>query len=196
MDDHRTILSEVLGSGDVDVYELESQPNNNVRIFSAVEDILAEFDIPYPGGIPRSGIHLNLWVKGSGSEPDIGRTPMNSSRNNGVLWKERTGSLGFVTFYLERPVEGMLRHSQTNTVSEARIGAEDGIVTDHRGNCWNVRLTNRYSAKLNRIIRKQAVAKIGAMSVLPGAARFWHDGGNFDGHYSNTKNASYYVRVA
>ena len=99
LDDHRTILSEALGGGEVDVYELESQPNNNVRIFSTVEDILAEFDIPYPGGNLRSGIHLNLWVKGSGPEPDIGRKPMNSNHNNGALWKERTGTLGFVTLH-------------------------------------------------------------------------------------------------
>ena len=38
--------------------------------------------------------------------------------------------MGFVQFYLQRPIDDMLRHSQTKTVSEARMGAENGIFTD------------------------------------------------------------------
>lgn len=195
LDDHKAILSHIIGVGDVDVYELESQPGQNIRVFSTVDDVLAEFDIPHQDGSVRAGVHLNLWVKGSGPKPEIGRLPLTASHNNGASWKERTGTLGFVQFYLQRPIDGMLRHSQTNTASEARMGAEDGFITGHKGESWNVRLTNRYSAKLNRLIRKHAQAKVGAISVLPDAARFWDGGGNFDGHYSKTKNASCYTPV-
>ncbi|WP_122072237.1 hypothetical protein [Pseudophaeobacter sp. EL27] len=192
LEDHTAILSEIIGAGEVDVYELASQPGQNVRAFSNVEDVLAEFDVPHQDGSARSHVFLNLWVKGSGPNPEIERRPLDPSQNNGTSWKERTGTMGFVDFVLERPSDGRLRHSQTNTVSETRMGAEDGIFTDHKGESWDVRLTNRYSARLNRLIRKHAVAKVASMSVLPGAAQFWEEGGDFDGHYSKVKNAAYY----
>jgi hypothetical protein len=51
------------------------------------------------------------------------------------------------------------------------------MFTDHTGVIWNMKATTRYSAWLNRTIRKAGVAKIGAIAVHPDALNLWDQGG-------------------
>ncbi len=189
IDDHAALLHDILAQDEIDIFELYSRPDTPIRIFTNVDDILSEFDIPLSNGTTPSNLHLNLWVRGSGPKPAITRTFL----NGGTSWRERSGALGFVQFYLERAVSGQLKHSQTNTTTAARMGAKDGIFTDEDGAKWDLRQTNRYSSKLNRMIRKRAVAKLGAMSVLPGAAALWQKGERLGRHYSKSQTPDAFV---
>jgi hypothetical protein len=183
IDDHAALLQDIIQQGDVDIYELYSDHDTPIRIFTNVDDILSEFNVPLDNGASKPQLLLNLWVCGSGHEPTITRFPL----HGGLSWRERSGTLGFVQLYLERKVAGQIKHSQTNTTTAARMGAKDGIFTDEDGAKWDVRQTNRYSSKLKRMIRKRAVAKLGSISVLPGAAALWHKGERFGHHHSKAQ---------
>lgn len=185
--DHASVLSDILGLGEVRIFELYSEFGKPIREFTEVDDVLAEFHVPYDNGTPRNVIHLNLWVNGSGPQPAIERVALNPEKCRGHTWRERSGTLGFVQFYLERFGDDRLMHSQTNTVSEKRVGTIDGVYTEDDGTVWNVRHTNRFSSKLNRLIRKRAVAKISSCPVLPGAAALWEAGAGFGHHWSKAK---------
>lgn len=191
--EHKAVLSDILTRNEVEIFELYSEPEKPIRKFSTVDDILAEFDLPFPGGQPCSLVLLNLWVKGSGPSPEIIRFALNPEKCDGATWRERTGAVGFVRFYLERLGNGKLRRSETNTcTSEARLGAIGGEYIDARGAIWNLRHTDRFSSRLNRRIRKRAVAKIGSAVVLPGAASLWDQGVRL-GQCSNSHNADLYT---
>ncbi len=183
IDDHAVLLQDILQQGEVDIYELGSRSNTPIRIFTNVDDILSEFDVPYDNGALRIQLHLNLWVHGAGPNPALNL----AAPNGGPSRHPHSSTLGYVQFYLERAVSGQLKHSQTNTTTAARMGAKDGIFTDEDGAKWDLRQTNRYSSKLNRMIRKRAVAKLGSISVLPGAAALWHKGERFGHHHSKAQ---------
>lgn len=191
-DDHATLLSEIFAMNDFDVFELYSNPGQSIRTFSDVDETLADFQVPYSNGTPRATLHLNLWVKGAGPKPGIQEVKLLSEKNDGHSWKERTEANCFVKLYLERYVDGRINYSQTNTPSEARMGAIDGIVTGSDGAKWDVRKANRMSSKLNRLIRKKAVAKIGAIAVLPGADALWKEGASFGHLWSLSKTPELY----
>lgn len=191
-DDHAVILSEIFALDEFDVFELYLEPGQSIRTFATVDETLAEFQVPHGDGSPRLTLHLNLWVKGAGPQPGIDRVALTPEKNGGHSWRERSGAVGFVQFYLERFVADRLMHSQTNTPSEARMGAVEGIVTSAHGAVWDVGLANRMSGKLNRLIRKKTVAKLAACPVLPGANALWHQGMSFGHQYSNLKTPDIY----
>ncbi len=87
--------------------------------------------------------------------------------------------MGFVQFYLAQISNRRLDYSQTNTTSAVRMGAKDGVFIDTTGTTWDIGATNRYSAWLNRQIKKLAVARFEKAYVLPDANRHWQSGGIF-----------------
>lgn len=194
-DDHAAVLSDIFALDVFEVFELYSEPGKPIRKFARVDEALELFQAPLLDGTARSTIHLNLWVKGSAPEPGIVRFALNPKKSGGHSWGERSSADGFVKFYLERFVAERLMHSQTNTPSEARMGAVEGIVRGPKGTTLDVRLANRMSSKLNRMIKKRAVAKIAASPILPGADALWRDGVSFDHHWSIAKTPDLYSVV-
>lgn len=190
--DHALVLSDIFALEEVQVFELYSEPGKCIRTFSDADDVLSLFQAPNDDGSPRTVIHLNLWVYGSGPKPVVERVALNPKKCGGHSWRERSGVVGFVTFYLERLAGGRLMHSQTNTVSEARMGAIDGHYTGHDGVIWDIRRTNRFSSKLNRLIRKRSFAKISSCPILPGAAQLWESGISFGYHWSKANTPDLY----
>lgn len=191
-DDHAALLSQIFATNDFDVFELYSAPGQSIRTFSNVDETLAEFQLPLSNGTPKTTLHLNLWVKGAGPDPGIEKMELLPEKNNGHSWKERSGAACFVQLYLERFLDGRINHSQTNTPSEARMGAVDGIVTGWDGTRWDVRKANGMSSKLNRLIRKKAVAKVAACPIWPGADALWNEGASFGYHWSQAKTPELY----
>ncbi|MDT0683434.1 hypothetical protein RM543_12115 [Roseicyclus sp. F158] len=181
-----------MATEDFQVYELYSEPGKSIRIFTDVDEILAEFEVPHEGGNRRHAIDLNLWVHGSGPRPQTNRFALDPAKSHGHTWRERCGAAGFIQLYLERPVEENLHYCTTNTFSEARLGANDGIRTGRGGEIWNVRHTNRFSGKLNRMIKAKAIAKISSVPVLPGAATLWEEGYCFYNHWSKATTPDAY----
>jgi hypothetical protein len=110
----------------------------------------------------------------------------------GHSWREQSRALGFLQFFLQRPLGNGLAPLQTNTVSSARMGAHDGLYAGADGVVWNLRQVNRYSSALNRMIKKMAVAKIASQPVLPGAALHWEEGGSFGPHWSKRQSPDLY----
>lgn len=179
--DHHTILSLIIAQDNVDVMELYAANNQPIKTFDTPQTALAQAKF--------GALHLNLWHRTASPRCEITR----SQRNDGT-WFERTGAMGFVQFYLAFVQGERLHCSQTNTPSPARVGATDGIFHDATGAPWDVGLVNRYSAWLNRQIKKMAVARYANVSVLPGAAHHWHDGGAFGFlNQTQTTHASLYV---
>ena len=155
--DHHALLSRIIAQDDVVVMDLYSPVNQPIGRYATPEQALSSS--------PHVTHHLNLWHKTASPHCEITR----GQRNDGT-WFERTGSLGFVQFYLAQVVGNRLDHSQTNTASTARMGAKGGIFVDTNGEAWDVGAVNRYSGWLNRQIKKMAVARFAGAYVLPNAA--------------------------
>lgn len=59
-EDYRALLEFIFAEGDVDVWELASQPDTPLRQFHDPDEVLALFDHVNPGGTVADAVHLKL----------------------------------------------------------------------------------------------------------------------------------------
>ena len=164
LEDHRIILEHVFQQDDLSVWELASD-NGALRRFRSVDDVLGEFDRPYPlGGKERSSVYLKLYVEGSCVRGFVPR------KKHG---REFADGFGTLQLYLERPSR---QCSHTNHNSKKRADSLDHLIEDDSAEDWDFDLVTRTSSRLNRFIRKCGQEKLGSRVLLPGAAALWHAG--------------------
>ena len=175
-DDHAVLLRDIFAWGAIEVYELNSRINEPLRQFLCPEDVMAQFDRPYSGGALAMDCSLNLFVKGAGPGVQVIRNP-HASSSGARGWHDSTDTIGCIDMALRLPQPDVgPGYSATNTVTETRIGAVDGVVTDPKGQGWDIRMINKASAALNRMIRKRSVARLNSVCVHPGALALWDAG--------------------
>lgn len=162
--DHRIVLEYVFKQVDLSVWELSSE-NGALRRFHCVDDVLGEFDRPYPvGGKERDAIYLQMYVEGSCVRGFVSR------KRNG---REFADGLGMIQLYLQRPSR---MPSHTNHNSKKRAENWDHLGDEDSADDWDFELVTRTSSRLNRFIRKCGEEKLGSRVLLPGAAALWHAG--------------------
>lgn len=174
--DHRDLLDEVFDWNIFDVYENTSQTNHPLRQFQSSDAVLDEFSRSYPNGELRSAVYLQLRVRDAGPALTVSKTSVTSGPSVGSVI-EHAGIDGCLQFHLKVHLQGhRLEYSNTGTPSDARMGADRGLVRGQNGAVWDIGLCNRVSATLNRRIRKRAIGKLNSVSVLPGAKALWLSG--------------------
>jgi hypothetical protein len=159
-DDWPGVLEAVFDSGLFRVFESGSEPDRPLREFHTPAEV--------PDG--PHGRHLALFVIGSGPEPTGTRVDLRA----GATVRYRCEGWGLVQLlYGGAFGTEELRWSHTNHNTEKRALAWAATLQRLGDPAdWDWAAVTSASSRLNRIIRKMAVSKVGSHPVLPHAARF------------------------
>jgi hypothetical protein len=168
--DHTAVLDAVFELGVFRVFEEYSEPNEELREFTTC------------GQVPTTRPPLlALYVVGSGPEPVADRINLRPGHILGdATFRYRCEGWGLIQLVFGSAADdgtGLARsHTNHNTAQRALKWSK---VTPTAGDPerWDWTLISRTSNKLNRLIRRMAVRKIGPWPVLPEAARLIADGG-------------------
>jgi hypothetical protein len=167
-DDHEPLLTWLFADGACHVYELYSDFEQPLKRFASAAEVLSQFERCYPSGERWHSVHLQLYVLGASPPFRSERIALNPNACNGATFRYTAAGWGLIQLYLSAPNRKGLENSHTNHSNRRRAEAH-GM----RGNAWDFERITAFSSRLNRQIRKQAVAKLGSRVVLPGALMLW-----------------------
>jgi hypothetical protein len=163
--DFRIVLDFVFEQPGWILVELASVPDQPLRRFESSQALLDAYDLE------QSYAYMHLYapeLSGGISERAITFRPGAVGDAKGRTVSE---GWGLIQLYLSGSQGGLIRLSHTNHNSETRARSwerthpELGLVS-----AWDWREVSRASSRLNRHIRRSAVAKSGSRVVLPEAA--------------------------
>jgi hypothetical protein len=176
-EDHQPLLEWMFAEGTCEVYESYSAHEQPLLRFGSANEVLRQFERRHANGKPWDAVHLQLYVPGTGPPFVARRIAVNPTACDGATFRYCAEGWGLVQLYLAAPRDGRLNDSHTNHNSRVRAEAWAGTAQDEQGpEAWDFRRITSFSSRLNRQIRKSAVAKIGSRVVLPGALRQWEAG--------------------
>ncbi|MBB5827445.1 hypothetical protein [Micromonospora carbonacea] len=167
--DWLAVVEAVFELGLFRVFESDSEPGCELREFRAAAEAAAA---------PRAR-HLELFVVGSGPEPTVSRIDLLAEAPGDPTFRHCCEGWGLVQLHYGGPFGAQeLRWSHTNHNSEKRAAAWAATVP-RLGDpaAWDWPAVSRASGRLNRVIRRMAVSRIGAHPVLPHAGRLIADAG-------------------
>jgi hypothetical protein len=161
--DRIAVLTAVFDLGLFRIFESYSEPESRLREFHAVEEV--------PDG--PSGRHLGLYVLGSGPEPTVRRIDLRPGAPGDATFRYRCEGWGLIQLYFGGIFEDHeLRWSHTNHNTEKRAAKwADALPELGDPGRWDWEAVTRASGRLNRVIRRMAVSKVGSHPVLPQAAQ-------------------------
>ncbi|MEV8515447.1 hypothetical protein [Dactylosporangium sp. NPDC051484] len=166
-DDWPAVLEAVFDLGLFRVYESCSEPDRTLREFHAVAEMP---DDP-------QGRDLALFVIGSGPGPIAERINLLPGALGGATFRYSCEGWGLVQLQHGATVgceELRWSHTNHNTQKRALAWAATLRRLGHPS-AWNWAAVTSASSRLNRVIRRMAVGKVGSHPVLPHAARFMAD---------------------
>jgi hypothetical protein len=161
-DDHRAVLTAAFDSGAFRVFEAYSEPDRPLREFDTVDVVP---DLP-------SGRFLMLYAVGSGPEPVVRRIDLRPGALDDATYRYSCEGWGLIQLHLGGVFGGReLRWSRTAHNTEKRAAAW-AAASPRLGDpaLWDWASVTKLSGRLNRVIRRMAVTKLGARPVLPRAA--------------------------
>ena len=169
-DDHKGILEWLFAEGTCHVHELASAFGERLTRFESVDEVMARFH-------RTRAVYLQLEVLGAGPKFRARRIKLDPKRCGGATFRYEAEGWGLVQLYLENARRGRLDLSHTNHNSATRAGVWSPTVPELGSPAaWDFKRINAFSARLNREIRKRAVAKVWTRVVLPGALEQWKRG--------------------
>lgn len=176
--DHRILLDWLFGEETCDVYELASDWEQPLKRFRTTDEVLSQFERTYAvGGKKRTSVELQLYVLGAGPKFKAKKIALDPKACNGATYRYNAEGWGLVQLYLESAGADRLASSHTNHNSQKRAETWAPIYDDVGGPArWDFARISSFSARLNRQIKKQSVAKIRSRPVLPGALALWDAG--------------------
>jgi hypothetical protein len=175
-DDHEPLLQWLFADGACHVYELASDWEQPLKQFETAGEVMRQFERRYPNGDPRQ-VLLNLYVMGAGPVFEPRRVALDPKACDGATFRYTSEGWGLVQLYLAAPRSDRLENSHTNHNSRKRAERWESLQADEPGSAaWDFDRITAFSSRLNRQIRKRAVAKLGSRSVLSGALQLWDRG--------------------
>ncbi|MEU8050545.1 MULTISPECIES: hypothetical protein [Micromonospora] len=168
-DDWAAVVESVFELGLFRVFESDSEPGRELREFRVAADIATA----------PQGRHLELFVVGSGPEPTVSRIDLSADSPGDPTFRHCCEGWGLVQLYYGGPFGTReLRWSHTNHNS-AKRAATWAAAVPRLGDpaAWDWAAVTSASGRLNRVIRRMAVSRIGSHPVLPHAGRLIADGG-------------------
>jgi hypothetical protein len=167
--DWSAVVEAVFDLGLFRVFEADSEPDRELREFNTANEAVRD---------PR-GRHLMLYVVGSGPEPLVRRIEFLPGVAGDATFRYTCEGWGLLQLHYGGPVGSHeLRWSHTNHNTQKRAAAW-AATTLRLGDpaAWNWPTVTSASGRLNRVIRRMAVDKIGSHPVLPHAAQLITHGG-------------------
>lgn len=178
-DDHEGLLTWLLADGACDIYELASDVGQPLKRFRSAAEVRAQFERRYPGGGQWRAVHLQLYVLGAGPPFIPTRVAFEADADDDATFRDEAEGWGLVQLYLGGLSGGgtRLEDSRTNhnTLKRAETWS-DTLPELGEVAAWDFAKITAFSSRLNREIRKRAVAKIGSRVLLPGALELWNAG--------------------
>jgi hypothetical protein len=161
-DDKTAVLSAVFELGLFRVLEACSEPDRTLREFHAATEV--------PRG--PGGRLLELYVPGSGPEPVDTRIDLKPGALGDATFRYRCDGWGLIQLHFGVFSNQQLAWSHTNHNTEKRASAWARTVQRLGDPAeWDWAAVTSASGRLNRVIRRMAVSKIGSHPVLPQAAQ-------------------------
>lgn len=180
-EDHRTILSFVLGSGECDVFEHSSETGKKTVCFRSLGDFEKRYGIADWSQVPESML-LQLHLRDAGGLVQQRKIELiKSERHPDGGFRYTTNGWGLIQLYLEAPLRGGLRASHTVHNHPERLAKWGKLDHDKLGDPddWDWEKVISFAKRLNSFIRRQGVAKKGARAILPAAAEARERGCDF-----------------
>jgi hypothetical protein len=173
-EDHEPLLDWLFAEATCHVYELASDFEQPLKRFESSREVLSQFERRHPHGSVWHRVDLQLYVLGAGPPFSARRVTLNPAARGRATFRYAAEGWGLVQFYLQAPREQRLENSHTNHNSVKRAEAWARITdVEPSPQAWDFAAITAFSSRLNRQIRKRAVAKIGSRAVLPGALELW-----------------------
>lgn len=169
-DDHRVILEYLFDSLSCRVFELYSAFDSELAEFTTLNELKRHYDIQDWTTHKHGSLHLQIYADNALGPVNFRRIDLNPAKCDGATFRYSTEGWGLIQLYLESPRGDSLANSHTNHNSEAR--ANKWASVDDRldsPDSWDWKSVTSFSQKLNRFIRKQAIAKKHTRVVLPSA---------------------------
>ena len=175
-EDHEHLLSWLFTDAACSVYELASDFEEPLKRFESAVDVMRQFERRYPNGEPWQ-VRLNLYVLGAGPAFEPRRITLDPSVCGGATFRYEAAGWGLVQLYLSAPRANRLENSHTNHNSRPRAERWEPIRGVESGSAaWDFARITAFSSRLNRQIKKRAVATIGGRAVLADALELWKGG--------------------
>ena len=175
-EDQEDLIDFLLSGTDCSIHQMHSELGQRPRVFTSVDEVLDDYDAA------TGLLLLNLYSPSMGGEFIIRRIDLNVRRFGIGAHRYEAHGWGAIQFYLGKIHEGRLQCSHTNHNTEKRA-QNRAAVYRHLGSpdSWNWRVVRQISSRINRYIRKLAVAKEGSSSILPSANAWLREGGQLGG---------------
>jgi hypothetical protein len=175
-EDHEHLLIWLFTDAACHVYELASDFEKPLKRFESAVEVMQQFERRYPNGEPWQ-VRLNLYVLGAGPAFEPRRISLDPSACDGATFRYAAESWGLVQLYLSAQRADRLENSHTNHNSKTRAERWEPIRGVEPGSAaWDFARITAFSSRLNRQIKKRAVATIGSRVVLAGALGVWQSG--------------------
>ncbi|TWU01034.1 hypothetical protein Pla52n_44050 [Stieleria varia] len=155
------------------VFELYSEFDCELEEFTSVAHIERHYAITDWSLLPTGSLHFQIYAEEAKGNINIQHIELNPKKCNGATTRYCCEGWGLIQLYLQSPRNGRLANSHSNHNSETR--ANKWAETYNRmGNPadWDWTAVNSFSRRLNRQIRKLAVAKQQSRVILPCAAGY------------------------
>jgi hypothetical protein len=150
------------------IFESYSRPDHDIIEFTSADQLRAKLS---PEPIPGSAHQLTLQIVVPEGPFEIRRFAVNPDVCDGHAFRHSIEGWGLIQFYLGGSgIHGVI-NSHTNHNSMARARAWEPVHADLRPvDQWDWKAVGSVSSRINRMIHKLAVGKIGGRPVLPAAA--------------------------
>lgn len=187
VEDHRIILDFLFQEKNCLIYELYSDYEKPLKLFSNTNEIIEEFERTYPNNKKWNTIYLNIYAQGSGPKFKPRKIRLDPKKCQGATFRYSADGLGMIQLYLSVSEDGKLKNSHTNHNSFKRIEKwREFNFTSIFSKKWNFEIINKFSNKLVRKIRSMAYAKIGSRIITENAFLLWENGYSFDQYKKET----------
>ena len=174
--DKVALLNYLFAETDLRVYDLASEPGQEVCEYTSADDIIDKFESRYDGIFSPT---FQLWAPRFGSTAQFRRIELNPDSCGGHTFRYQTQGWGLIQLYFGREWKRELEYSHIGCFAEknARLREAYDSLSLGKADEWDWEEINTVARKLKYLLHnKWAVDKIGSVGVLEGAAACEQEG--------------------
>lgn len=169
------------------IYELYSDFEKPIRIFSNVEEIIQEFQRKVSNRQESNTIYLNIYVQGSGPKFKARKILLDPKKCNGAKYRFSSDGWGMIQLRLSTNTGNRLCSSYTNHNTLKRAEKWENFYKDSDSpSQWNFNSVSQFSNQFIRKIKSQTYAKIGSRIITKNAFLLWENGYFLDTYQKRT----------